>query len=232
MCFSPEADLVGAVAVGVVGVDTLRQVRERHELPLAAVPLLFAGHFLVETFVWWGLEGQVPWSVGRAATWLYLFIALVIVPPVIPLAVALVEPDAGRRRMMIGLTAIGGAVALVMLIALVQGPFSARVESHCIAYDPHLPNGIELTVLYVIATCGVLLLSSSRRIAAFGVANLIVVVLLAWLMTHALVSLWCAWAAITSVVIDLHLRDRHRHRSRTPERRRGSTDIGDPLVPG
>jgi hypothetical protein len=217
VCFSPEADLVGAVAVGVVGVDALRQVHERRELPLAAVPVLFAGHFFVETFVWWGLDGQVPWSVGRAATWLYLFIAFVIVPSFVPLAVMLIEPDARRRRLMIGFCTVGCTVALVLLFALMTGPFSARVENHCIRYGTRLPAGGQLTALYVIATCGALLLSSSRRIVAFGVANLIVVVLLAWLMTNAFISLWCAWAAVTSVVIDLHLRRRHRDRITGPE---------------
>ena len=232
MCFSPEADLVGAVAVGVVGVDTLRQVHERRELPLAAVPALFAGHFFIETFVWWGLDGQVPWSVGRAATWLYLFIALVVVPCVVPIAVMLVEPDARRRKWMIGFCTVGCTVALIMLFALLSGPFSARMENHCIRYETQLPFGGQLTALYVLGTCGVLLLSSSRRILAFGVANLVVVIALAWLMANALISLWCAWAAITSIVIDLRL----RHHNREREDRRRTTDADatgaeGPLIP-
>ncbi|MGZ4798991.1 MAG: DUF6629 family protein [Acidimicrobiia bacterium] len=218
MCFSPEADLVGAVAVGVVGVDTIRQVRDRRDLPLASVPLLFAGHFLVETFVWWGLEGQVPWSAGQSATWLYLFIALVVVPSFIPLAVTLAEPSSRRRQAMAALTVVGSVVALVMLHALVRGPFSAHIRAHCIAYETHLSHGGELTMVYVVATCGVVLLSSSRRIVGFGVANLVVVMLLAWLMAYAFTSLWCAWAAIASVVLDLHLRSKLRDRPAEPDR--------------
>jgi hypothetical protein len=209
MCFSPEADLVGAVAVGVVGIDALRQVREKRDLPLAALPALFAAHFFVETFVWWGLDGEVPWSTGHSAAWLYLFIALVVVPAAVPLAVTLAEPDARRRRVMAALTAVGFGLAIVFLLALVQHPFSARVEDHCIRYTVALDGGGRLTAFYVLVVCGVLLLSSARRIAAFGVVNLVVVIGLAWLMNHAFISLWCAWAAITSVLLDLHLRRKH-----------------------
>ena len=37
--------------------------------------------------------------------------------------------------------------------------------------------------------------------------NLIAVTVLAWLMATGVISLWCAWAAVTSIVIVLHLRD-------------------------
>jgi hypothetical protein len=120
------------------------------------------------------------------------------------------------------LTAIGAAVGFVCLFALVHGPApTAQIRDHCVAYDAHLPNGGELTALYVIAACGVILLSSSKRIVGYGVANVIVVALLAWLMTRQFISLWCAWAAITSVVIDRHLRAK-AHSGRPPSPSRGA----------
>ncbi len=218
MCFSPQADVAGAVAVGVVGVDTLRQVRDRQDWPLASVPMLFAAHFAIEAFVWWGLEGKISSFVGHDAAWLYLLIALVVVPAFVPLAVTLAEPSPGRRRAMAVLTLVGFAVAAVMLQALVKGPVSAHVEDHCIAYNTHLVDGGQLTAMYVVATCGVLLLSSSRRIVWFGVANLIVVGFLAWLMTQQFISLWCAWAAVASFAIDLHLRHKSRGHPMEPSR--------------
>jgi hypothetical protein len=218
MCFSPQADVTGALVVGVVGVDTIRQVRDRHDWPLASVPLLFAVHFAIEAFVWWGLDGKVSASVGHDAAWLYLLIALVVVPAFVPLAVTLAEPSPRRRRVMAVLTLVGFAVALVMLQALIKGPVSAHVQAHCIAYNTHLVDGGQLTAMYVVATCGVLLLSSSRRIVAFGAVNLVVVGFLAWLMSQQFISLWCAWAAIASVAIDLHLRHKGRDHPVEPER--------------
>ena len=72
-----------------------------------------------------------------------------------------------------------------------------------------IPGGASISVLYVIATCGALLMASDRWIRDFGVSNL-GGRLLAWLTVGGLTSLWCVWAAITSVAIDLYLRDGER----------------------
>jgi hypothetical protein len=40
----------------------------------------------------------------------------------------------------------------------------------------------------------------------YGAANLVVVAALSWYASTAFISLWCLWAAITSVAIAAHLR--------------------------
>ena len=39
---------------------------------------------------------------------------------------------------------------------------------------------------------------------------------LVWLTVGGLTSLWCVWAAVTSVAIDLFLRDEERHLNVVP----------------
>jgi hypothetical protein len=206
MCFSPVADLAGGAVVGAIGVDTVRHVGRRADWPLAALPLIFAGHFLTETFVWWGHDGDVSHAVEARATWLYLLVALVVVPFIVPIAVTFAVPDAWRRRAMTPFCALGGAIAAVMLVAVVRGPVTSQVQGHHIAYGVNVPFGGQLTALYVVATCGVMLASRDRVFVAFGMANLVVVALLGWLMVSAFISLWCAWAAVTSVAIDVYIR--------------------------
>jgi hypothetical protein len=41
--------------------------------------------------------------VGGTAVWLYLAVAFVVVPVLVPLVVMAVEPDSTRRKIMIGL---------------------------------------------------------------------------------------------------------------------------------
>ena len=208
MCFSPQADLVTGVAVGVVGVDALRHVSNRRELPLASLPMLFAAHQLIETFVWWGLDGHVAWSVARVAIYAYLVIAFVL-PVVVPLCVLAVEPSPRHREVMTLCVGLGAGVAAVLLVGLAQGPVGAHDAGHRIAYEIGGSPGVVLEVLYVVATCGALLASSSRAIRVFGVANLVAVTVLAVLTTGNIASVWCAWAAISSVAIAWHLRNLH-----------------------
>jgi len=66
VCFSAEADIVTGVAVGVVGVDCLRHVGNRRELPLASLPLLFAAHQLIDVAQKQGLGAPVVDALFRA----------------------------------------------------------------------------------------------------------------------------------------------------------------------
>jgi hypothetical protein len=216
MCFSPLADLAGGAVVGAIGVDTARHVGRRADWPLASLPLIFAGHFLTETLVWWGHEGVVSHVVEARATWLYLLVALVLIPFIVPIAVTIAVPVASRRRAMTPFCVLGGVIAAVMLVAVVRGPVTSQVQGHHIAYGVNLRFGGQLTALYVVATCGVMLASPNRVFVAFGMVNLVVVALLGWLMVSAFISLWCAWAAITSIAIDLYIRRAETSGRRVP----------------
>jgi hypothetical protein len=105
---------------------------------------------------------------------------------------------------------LGSAVAVVLLVELFTGPVTATVEDLYISYDVSLDDGGQLTALYVAATCTPLLLSSSRKLVVFGVLNLAAVGVLAWLLATGVISLWCAWAAVTSIAIVIHLRTADR----------------------
>ena len=205
MCFSAQADAVAGVTVGLVGIDALRHVRRPAERLLAAVPLVLARHQLIEAVVWWGLERQPPHGAWRPAAWLYLAIAFGIIPVLVPLAVGALEPEANRRRVAV-FTAIGTTVAVVLMAALIRGPVVARIEGHHVDYRVDLWHGGLVVLLYVVATCGSLLMSDHQHVRWFGVVNLLAAVALAWLARSAFISLWCAWAAVTSVAIAVHLR--------------------------
>ena len=107
MCFSAQADLIAGVVVSAAGVDALRHVRTAREVPIASLPLLLGGHLLIETFVWWGLEGRVSTELGNAAMWIYLAIALVILPALVPLGIMAIEENPQRRRLLAVLGLLG-----------------------------------------------------------------------------------------------------------------------------
>lgn len=209
MCFAAEADLVTGVVVGVVAVDTLRHVERREELPLAAIPAVLAGHALVEALVWLGLEGHIPDDLWRSATWLYLLIAFSVLPVLVPFAVGALEPVTRRRQIAV-FTTIGVMVSVVLTYAIVRGPVDARIEGHHIRYQVDLWHGGLIVALYLLATCGALLSSSYRHVRWFGVANLAAAAILLWVDKAAFISLWCGWAAMTSLAIAVHLRHVNR----------------------
>ena len=210
MCFSAEADVVAGLVVTTVGVDALRQVHRPAERALGALPVLLGAHLLVEAVVWWGETGEVAASTGRTAMWIYLAFALCILPPLVPFAVRGVEPDPGRRRTMAWLGWLGLLLAAVYLAAMVEGPVDVRVDGRHLEYQLGMEHGGLFAGMYVVVGCASPMLSSHRRVALFGLANLFAVVALTWIQSSALTSLWCAWAAVARVAIAAHLRREHQ----------------------
>jgi hypothetical protein len=205
VCFSAKADLLTGLVVGTIGVDAMLHVRSPSERVMAAISVVLAGHQLIESFVWLGLNGKVPKPVLRAAEFGYLTIAFGVIPVLVPAGVAAAELPGERKRATF-LAASGAAVAGVLMDAVVRGPVTAGIRGHDIGYHVDLQHGGALVGLYVVATCGSLLMSTHRHVRWFGAVNLVVAGLLASLEQYGFISLWCVWAAISSVAIALHLR--------------------------
>jgi hypothetical protein len=187
-------------------------------VPLAALPTVLGAHLLVEVFVWRGLEGGASRATLDLATWAYALIAYVVVPVLAAVAVTLWEPAPTRRRMLPPLALAVGAAA-VLLWWQVTDPVEAVIDGHHVEYVIRAGTTSGLVAIpYVLGTCGPALLSSDRALRAFGLVNLVVVAILAVVEREGLVSLWCAWAAVTSVVIAVRLRSPSRPGPR-PRRR-------------
>ena len=207
MCYSPEADLIAGLVVGAIGIDAVRHVDDRRNLALAAVPLVLAAHLLVEAVAWWSLEGSVSPAAGDLAVSVYLIIALGVVPVLIPYAVMRSEPDRQRQARMFPLVLLGAGVSIVLLLGMAANPHGAAIGERYLAYHTVDPAYGLTAGFYVVAVCAPFLISSQRRLVTFGVANIVVVTLLTVLLSSGLISLWCFWAAVSSVVIARHIRE-------------------------
>ena len=230
MCFSAEVDLVVGSAVTLVGVDAVRHVGPRRDLPLAILPVVLGVHLIIEAAVWHGLEGRDSFLDLTSATVAYLAIAFVVVPILAPLALVIREPRE-RALQLLPFLGLGALAAAVLGNAMWDGPIVARVEGHHVAYHVPLTSGGLMVAAYVAAACGPALLSANRRIRWFGLANLAAVGILVMFEKAALISIWCAWAAVTSAAIALHLRKLARTGRIEPEAGGRTDPTPDPPEP-
>jgi len=173
------------------------------------MPLVLGAHLLIESLFWWRLRGDVPHEVGRAATWLYLLIALVVVP----VAVMMLEPTRRRRLAIAPFVLLGSAAAVVLFVTMLHGPVTVRLGSYHLGYSFGLHYGVLVVGLYGLATCGSLLMSGYRDIVIFGLANVVAVITLARLTADGFTSLWCFYAALACGAICLHMRYGKPHRA-------------------
>jgi len=201
MCFSAAANFVGSGALGAVGVITLTKVRHRRELLFASLPALFAIHQFIEGFVWLGLDGMLSPTVTHFMGAAFVLYAQGLLPFLLPMSVLLFEPDAKSRRRMLPFLILGGGTTLYILWALIAFPLQVYVKANSIVYINAGTNNTAVGVLYVIATCGSLLFSQVRAMVLFGAANLAILLTVMAVKRYAFTSLWCAYAAVASVII-------------------------------
>ena len=201
MCFSATANFVGSAALAGIGVVTLTKVKHRNELLFAALPTLFAVHQFIEGFVWLGLDGILSRAVTHDMAAAYMLYAQGLLPFLLPLSVLLFEPDVKSRRRMLPFLVLGGATSLYILWALEAYPMEVYVRGNSIVYLNQATNNTAVAVLYVIATCGSLFFSKVRLMIVFGAVNLAILLIVMEVKRYAFTSLWCAYAAIASLII-------------------------------
>jgi FtsH-binding integral membrane protein len=119
----------------------------------------------------------------------------------VPLSVLLFEPDLNSRRRMLPFVALGLGTTLYILWALTAYSFQVYIKQNSIVYTNQGTSNIATGVLYVVATCGSLFFSKVRPMVMFGAANLAILLIVLAFKEYAYTSLWCAYAAIASVII-------------------------------
>jgi uncharacterized protein DUF6629 len=204
MCFSATASFVTVGTTTLVGIACLSKVRQWRELPLASLPLIFAGQQTVEGCLWLTLPVDPDGAVSSLLTLLFLLYAKVFWPVFAPFTALLIEPDRRRRQLMAIAAAAGAVVAAYLLWSIYVYPHGASIRGGHIIYMGEAPSSIVIGALYLVATAAAPLLSSHRAVILLG-AIVFAGSLLAYLMYwEAFASVWCFFAAAGSVVILVH----------------------------
>jgi hypothetical protein len=142
---------------------------------------------------------------GATTTHLYTFFSHVLWPVYIPFAFRVLEQTPWRRKAMLWFQGAGLAVGLYLLFFMFARPVVAEVVGHHIAYvSPHFYI-VPVIGLYVAATCFTGFFSSHTFVRLFGGLALLSFIGTYLFYSHALVSVWCFFAAILSLLIYLHL---------------------------
>jgi hypothetical protein len=201
MCFSAAVNFVGSGVLATIGVATLTKVKHRRELLFASLPTLFAIHQFIEGFVWLGLDGILSSNITHNMGAAFMLYAQGILPFLLPLSVLLFEPNGKSRTRMVPFLVIGTLTALYILWALAAYPTQIFIRGNSIVYINPATNNTAVAVLYVIATCGSLLFSKVKDMVIFGLANMAILLSVMAVKRYAFTSLWCAYAAVASVII-------------------------------
>jgi hypothetical protein len=206
MCFSATASFTAAAVVGSIGAVTLWKAGKlcnRAVLPIAAFPALFALQQTVEGLLWLDLARPAASACRPFLTHAFTAYAEVFWPVFAPLAAWLIEPVRWRRHLIGVCVIVGVALSAYLLWKMLGNPYTASAATGHIVYSNGVtyPKGIEIP--YVLATTISLLLSSHRMIQLLAIVILGGFAVAYWSYHQSYISVWCFFAAISSIIVYL-----------------------------
>ena len=204
MCFSATASFSAGILLLGAGVLAVQFARGPRELPLAAIPLLFAVQQLIEGVVWLTFRFEAP-LLNAAMTHAYSFFSHVLWPVYIPVAVLLIEPAGWRRTTLWGISAAGAALAAYFMVMLVAFPVVSNATGQHIEYvSPHFFSAVVMGV-YLLSTAMSPMVSTHRWVKVFGMLALASFAAAYYFYARWCISVWCLFAAVLSLVLCAHL---------------------------
>ena len=221
MCFSAPASFTAGVLLTFIGTETLRKVHKPAQIGLASISLFFAFQQFTEGVLWLTIRqpGYIGWQ--TAATVVFLIMAEIIWPIMVPFSVLLLEDNKTRKRILYGLLAVGTAIALYYTYRMAFYDIHAEISRRHIVYLSSAPHNSEIVVIifYLLATIAPLFISSIKRIHFVGTIMGLSFIVSAIFYKEFLISVWCFFAAIISFVVFYIIKDAHKkfHFSRQAE---------------
>lgn len=213
MCFSATTSYLAAGLTGAIGAACLARTSSWRERPLAAMPLLFAVQQTVEGRLWQVLTAMPESTEAPRLTLVFLLFAKVLWPVYAPLAALLIEPD-NRRRSAMWFIFLGGAVAAAYALHWIgiNRHDAGILGGHIVYHGPDSPPHV-ITIMYMLAACGALIISSHAAVRLFGAIVSTGAAITYAFYWQAFSSVWCFFAGAGSAVVLRHLRQEAGNRA-------------------
>lgn len=211
MCFSAGASFVGGVIISAIGVVTIRKVHKPSQILFSSIPLFFGIQQITEGLLWLTLPLVDYEELRHVSTYLFLVLAQVIWPVMIPLSVLFMEDSQKKKKYLITLLFVGTALSFYYAFCLFSFNVYPQIQGFHIFYENDFPKSSVFTIVsfifYLIATITPLFVSSIKRTHLLGILMTFSCLVTGIFFTQYLLSVWCFFAALISGVIYWILHD-------------------------
>jgi hypothetical protein len=209
MCFSAGASFTGGAIITGIGLVTLKEVHKPSQLVFACIPLFFGAQQIVEGCLWLTLPDINFVNYQKIATYCYLILAQVLWPSLIPVSVLLMENERKRKLILQILLGVGISLSLYYSFCLISFHVKPQISGYHILYKTDFPDSFAKVafIVYLIVTITPLFISGIKRTHLLGILMFLSCLITAVFFTQYLISVWCFFAAMISMVIFWILRD-------------------------
>jgi hypothetical protein len=171
----------------------------------AAAPLLFAAQQAAEGVVWLTINDPAAAWQQQLAVDVFLGFALIVWPLWLPVSLQRMERNPQRRRVLLGLVAIGAVVSIYAAVLLARWHPLAETAGHSIRYlykaGPEALSPSFYVAAYAVPTVLPFFVSSAALARVIGMALIVSLIAAAIVERDALTSVWCFFAAVLSVLV-------------------------------
>jgi len=209
MCFSPEASFAGGIIISAIGIATVRKVHNPSQIVFASIPLFFGIQQIAEGFLWMTLPDNDFINIQKISTYVFLIMAQVIWPLMIPVSIMLMEENINRKKVMRLFSGLGLALSLYYSFCLLTFSVHPEISGYHILYKNDFPHSLSnpAFAVYLIVTVAPLFLSGIKRTWLLGILMTFSCLITAIFFRQYLTSVWCFFAALISAVIFWILND-------------------------
>lgn len=203
MCFSAGASFAGGIIITGIGVVTIREVHKPSQLVFASIPLFFGVQQIMEGCLWLALPDADYVNIQKIATYFFLIMAQVLWPALIPVSVLLMEENKKRIRILRILLVMGLSLSLYYSVCLLSFHVTPQIMGYHILYNTDFPESFAIIafIIYLVVTITPLFVSGIKRTHMLGILMFLSCLITAIFFTQYLISVWCFFAALISVVI-------------------------------
>ncbi len=213
MCFSPEASFAGGLIISTIGIATVRKVHRPSQLVFASIPLFFGIQQIAEGFLWLTLPYPEYDSIQKICTYMFLVMAQVLWPSIIPFSILLMEENNKKKKVLKILLALGLSLSLYYAFCLLSFNVNPQIMDYHIHYNIDFPKSLRMVafITYLIVTITPLFISTVKKTHLLGTLMFLSCLVTAIFFRQYLTSVWCFFAALISGVIYWILRDTKRN---------------------
>jgi hypothetical protein len=203
MCFSASASFGAGAVLSVIGVVSIKMVRQPSHSMFAAIPLIFCVQQISEGFLWLSLAKPAYAFMQQPATYIFLFFAQVLWPVYVPLSILVTEKKERSRQIHKILTLTGAMVSLYLAFCLLSYHVEAKIIGYHISYVLDYPAAFSNLAggLYIIATIAPPFFSTIKGMWHLGATILVSYIITNIFYTDYIVSVWCFFASVISIIV-------------------------------
>jgi hypothetical protein len=203
MCFSAEASFGVRALLVIGGIATLKQAKSSTLKPFALIPFLFGVQQFTEGILWLSLTKAEFADFHIPTTYFFLVFAQIVWPAWVPFAFWFMEKNENRKKILKAIMILGFLVSAYLSYCIILFPIDSVISGHHIRYDlDYQHDAIRYSgIFYFIPTVIPALISTRKNAFLFGIIILTSFLLSKIYFEEYVVSVWCYFAAVLSILI-------------------------------